>query len=89
MSLWKSCNTSIVHNSTMLRCTSPASAVYTGGAVSFGISNAAENVSETQNVFVFTYQPTITLDHAIPSLVPTNGRKSIEVVGAHLICLAM
>ena len=65
-----------------MQCTSPASAVYTGDVVSFGVSNAAENVSETHSAFEFTYQPTITLDHAIPSLVPTNGRKSIEVAGA-------
>ena len=49
--------------------------------VTFAVSNAAENISEVSSSLLFTYQPAIVVHEALPSLIPTSGRDSIQLVG--------
>jgi hypothetical protein len=73
----------MVKSSTYLECVSPSSSWYANNdsIVTFAVSNAAENISEVSSSLLFTYQPAIVVHEALPSLIPTSGRDSIQLVG--------
>jgi hypothetical protein len=75
--------TAVVQSNTYLECESPSSTLYMSNEtlVMFAVTNAAENVSEVYSSLTFTYQPAMVVHQAIPSLIPTFGRKYIELEG--------